>query len=46
MGRVETVDEKVAWEILANPTVLGSVLRTSIQSTLPPERLAVLIAAS
>lgn len=46
MGRVEAVYEEVAWEVLASSTMLNSVLRTSIQLTLAPERFAFLIATS
>ena len=46
MGRVVAVHEKVAWEVLANSTMLNSALRTSIQSTLAPERLAAMISTS
>lgn len=46
MGRVIAVHEKVAWEVFASSAMLNSALRTSIQSTLAPERLPALVATS
>jgi predicted anti-sigma-YlaC factor YlaD len=46
MGGVKAVHEEVAWKVLASSTMLNSVLRTSIQLALAPERLTILIATS